>query len=157
MSKHEFSAKLDQPADAIFALLTDLDRHNRILPFCKGVTVSDRQSTDGVTRAVMRHAMAIARIGFDADVQSRVSYRTSDRSFETQSGIGDAGASGLKTVGHVAATATGSELRLSLDTDGLPLRYRIMLIEPVLRRAFDKFVDKLSRRAAELAASGAAS
>jgi ribosome-associated toxin RatA of RatAB toxin-antitoxin module len=150
MSKHEYVARFEQPPDVIFGLLIDAERHNRIVPFCKSVAVTERRTAaDGRSETAMRHLIVIQRVGIETDVRSILRHQATDRTIELVSQIGDGGGS-LKSTGQVSGDGTGSHLALRLDISALPLRYRLLLVEPVLRRAHAKFVEKLTRRAAEI-------
>jgi ribosome-associated toxin RatA of RatAB toxin-antitoxin module len=151
MPRYQYAATFEQSADVIFDLLTEVEHHDRILPFCKSVTVQRRRTTpEGKSEVALRHLMAIQRINLETDVRSILLYRKADLSIEMVSHL-DQGGGCLAAVGKVTSDGTASQLHLSLDISGLPLRYRLLLVEPVLRRAHVKLVDKISRRAAEVA------
>ena len=155
MSTFAYTAQFEHDADAIYALLIDIKRHNRILPFCKSVRVtSSAPIEDGMVEATMEHDMAISRIGLDAAIASMIRYQSEDRTFEMFSRIGEKADVGLLTTAMVEPDGAGSVLHLSIVTDHLPMRYRLLLIEPVVQRACNKFVEKLARRADELARAG---
>lgn len=100
----------------------------------------------------MQHFMSIPRVNIESHVRSGIRYQPQDMAFAMASALGDSDGA-LHVVARVAPAAGGSELHLSLDTSGLPFRYRLLMIEPVLRRAHGMVVQKMTRRAAEVAAS----
>ena len=153
MSVHSYVARFDHPPALIFGLLVDVARHNRVLPYCTKVTVvAQRQLADGAHEATVQHHMNIARIGLDSHVDSQLFHRPDQMSLEMVTRAAGQNEGGLKATGQVMASGSGSELRLTVDTGGLPLRYRILLLDAVLRRAVDKTVEKIGRRADEVAA-----
>jgi carbon monoxide dehydrogenase subunit G len=147
MSKYDFVARFVQPPDVIFALLTDTDRHHRIMPYCKSVAVTDsRTLADGRPEITMRHHFVIERVSIATDVHSVLRYDTQPRSLEM---VSQFGGGNLKSTGRVSGEGTGSVFISNLDISGLPLRYRLLLVEPLLRRAHTRLTEKISRRAAE--------
>jgi ribosome-associated toxin RatA of RatAB toxin-antitoxin module len=149
MSTRDYSARFNQSADVIFTALADAERHHRIVPFCKSVAVIERRAAaDGSDEIIMEHRVLIERIAMAADVRSTLRLRPKDRVIETVSVIGNGH---LKSTGRVTPDGTGSQLLMQLDISNLPLRYRLLLIDPILRRAHEKFIEKLTRRAAQVA------
>ncbi len=156
MSTAAYSARFDHSADVIFGLLTDAGHHNGILPFCESVSVLGRRTeANGSVAVEMRHLIVIPRIAMETNMRSTLSYQIEKRSLEMVSYLSDdtfsGGGRGFKASGHVVPDGAGSNLYLKLDMAGLPLRYRILLVEPLLRRGHQKLVEKIARRAAEVA------